>query len=103
MSDGTYNIEVFCNGGLELSVRSPDADGDMKAIKALLKFRETMRSKGMLTNMQLYGKEDPHESLAISAAGEIRIVPGCTIHKVPHGKPHSRSIVPGDYNDPTLV
>lgn len=65
----TYPIEIFCNGELSFKLDSEDAEGDMKAIKALMTWRTAKRQNRPLTDMELYGRESPHDIIHTDAYG----------------------------------
>lgn len=51
----TYPVEIFINGELSFKLDTEDAEGDMRAIKALMTMRTAKRANRPLTNVELYG------------------------------------------------
>jgi hypothetical protein len=69
-----YPMEIFVNGELSFKLDSEDAEGDLKAIRALMEIRTRTRQNKPLTNMELYGSERPEDIVFRSADGETKIV-----------------------------
>lgn len=65
----TYPMEIFVNGELSFKLDSEDAEGDLKAIRALMEIRTRKRQNKPLTNRELYGVDDPHVMTHTDAQG----------------------------------
>jgi len=65
----TYPIEIYVNGALEHRVDSTDAETDLKGIKATLVHLDAVRSGRKLTDLELYGTDDPYGIYFICPAG----------------------------------
>ena len=71
----SYPMEIFVNGELNFKYDSPDAEGDLRAIKSLMTWRTARREGRPLTDMELYGTDRPHDVSYRSAHGKTRVVP----------------------------
>lgn len=69
-----YPMEIFVNGELNFKYDSPDAEGDLRAIKSLMTWRTAKRENRPLTDTELYGIDRPHVGISRSASCKIRHV-----------------------------
>lgn len=67
----TYPIEIIVNGGLEFKLDSEDAEGDLRAIKALMTWRAARREHRPLTDTEIYGTDRPHDMTYRSPHGKL--------------------------------
>ena len=66
-----YPIEIMVNGELSFKLDSEDAEGDLKAIRALMEFRTARRQNRPLTSTELYGTASPDAFVYYDKRGRI--------------------------------
>jgi hypothetical protein len=86
-SAGTYPMELYINGELSFKLDSEDAEGDLKAIRALMEIRTRARQNKPLTNRELYGVDDPHQVIYRDASGKETVIPGESDSSAGHSEP----------------
>ncbi len=70
----TYPMEIFVNGELSFKLDSEDAEGDLKAIRALMEIRTRKRQNKPLSNRELYATDYPDGVIHRAADGTTKVV-----------------------------